>query len=292
MLEYILTQMFNGFAFGMILILIAMGLTIIFGMLGVINFAHGEFLLIGAYIAWTVYRITGSFLAAICFAISSAALVGLGLEKFLLSRIYKKDNVLQLLLTFAFAEVLREMVIIIWGREGLYFPLPDWAKGSVQMGFLIYPKFRLIVMGFSAIMIGLIFLLLNFTNVGLIIRAATSDKEMVDIMGINISRIFTLVFVIGVALAGFSGALLASLRSVYPALGVELIMIAFVVIVVGGLGSLKGTIVSGIIIGEIVTFTSVIYSPASEIIVFIFLAIILVVRPRGFWGEVGLHTTK
>lgn len=283
--NYLITQLLNGIALGMILVLIAFGLSIIFGLMGVVNFAHGEFLLVGTYVALTTFHVTGSFLAALVAAPVMVALLGAAVERFTLRPIYDRDILLQLLLTFGLAEIIRESVMIIWGRTGTSFPTPTWADTTLDFSLFNYPLYRLFVILVGVLIVTSVYVFLTRTDTGLIIRGATADREMVNALGIDVKQTFLLVFALGSAIAGIAGALIGPLRSAYPTLGVDLIIPAFVVVVVGGLGSLRGSIIAGLLIGELMVMTGVIYSPMSNVIIFIFMALLLLVRPRGLFGR-------
>ncbi|MFC7156976.1 branched-chain amino acid ABC transporter permease [Halomarina halobia] len=287
--QYYATQLFNGLMLGMTLVLVSLGLTIIFGLLGVINFAHGDILLVGTYIAWTVQSATGSFVFAIVAAVVGTFLTGIVIERTLLRYTYGRyDALLQLLLTFGIAEFLRGGVMLVWGQSGKNFPNPAWAQGAVDLVLFSYPLYRVFVIVVAGLLIVALYLFLNWTDLGLLIRAGTQDRDMVDALGIDVSRIYLLVFGIGAALAGIAGVLIGPIRAAHPTLGIELLIPAFVVVVVGGLGSFRGTIIAGILIGELQVLTGMFYSQAAEVVVFLFMAIVLLVRPRGLFGKEGV----
>jgi branched-subunit amino acid ABC-type transport system permease component len=287
--EYYVAQLFNGLVLGMILILVSLGLTIIFGLLGVINFAHGDTLLVGTYLAWTVITATGNFLLAIGAAVVGTLVLGMVLERTLLRYTYNRyDALLQLLLTFGIAEFLRGVIMLVWGQTGKNFPNPAWGDSSIDLVLFTYPAYRVFVIFAAGALIVATYLFLNRTDLGLLIRAGTQDREMVDTLGIDVSRLYMLVFGIGAALAGIAGALIGPIRGASPTLGITLLIPAFVVVVVGGLGSFRGTIVAGILIGELQVMTGVFYSAASQVIPFVFMALVLLVRPRGLFGEEGV----
>lgn len=283
--SYLLTQGFNGLVLGMIYALIAIGLSIIFGTMGIINFAHGDLLLIGAYIAWLLSGITGNFFVGLIGATLFVGFVGIAIERLTLQRIYDYDPLLILLLTFGIAEVIRGTVIFIWGRSGKSFPIPQWGKGAIDFLLFTYPRYRLFVILFGAAIIIMVYIFLNYTDLGLIVRAGADDRQMVNALGINISFLFMVVFGLGAAVAGIAGALIAPIRGVAPQLGINLLIPAFVVVVMGGVGSFRGSIVAGIIVGEIIVITGVIYTPASQVIIYIAMAAILLVRPQGLFGQ-------
>jgi branched-chain amino acid transport system permease protein len=286
--QYLLAQFMNGLALGMVLVLIALGLSLIFGTMGIINFAHGDMLLVGAYVAWWVTTETGSHVAGFIAAPVAVLGVGLVMEMVGLRRIYDENPLLQLLLTFGVAEILREGVQVIWGRTGKTFPTPEWASGSVTLGFFSYPSYRLFVILATTVIIIALYWFLTRTDTGIIIRAGTADREMVNALGINIFWLFSVIFGIGAALAGLAGALIGPIRNVSPLLGVNLLIPAFVVVIVGGVGSFIGTVISGLLIGLIVVLTGVVAPNISNIVIYAFMALILLLRPYGLFGESGV----
>lgn len=287
--SYYAAQLFNGLVLGMILVLVSLGLTIVFGLLGVINFAHGDTLLVGTYVAWTVMDTTGSFLLGVGSAVLVTLVLGIIIERGLLRFTYGRyDALLQLLLTFGIAEFLRGAVIFVWGQTGKNFANPAWGQESVDLVLFTYPVYRIFVIIAAAALIGLVYLFLERTDLGLLIRAGTQDREMVNALGVDVSKLYMFVFGIGAALAGTAGALIGPIRGATPTIGISILIPAFVVVVVGGLGSFRGTIIAGILIGELQVMTGVFYPAASQVIVFVFMAIILLVRPRGLFGEEGV----
>jgi len=283
--DLLLAQIFNGLVLGMIYVLIALGLTIIFGIMGIINFAHGEFLLVGVYVALSASVLTGSYWAGLIAAPLVVALLGIAVERFTLRPIYDRDVLLQLLLTFGLAEIIREGVQIIWGRTGRSFATPAWGAGRIDLVLFEYPVYRLFVILVSALVVVGVYLYLTQTDVGLVIRAAIADRQMVNSLGIDVTNMYVLVFALGAAIAGLAGGLVGPLRNARPLLGFELIIPAFVVVVVGGLGSIRGTILAGLLIGQAVGLTGLFYPPGSEVIIYILMAIVLLVRPRGLFGR-------
>lgn len=284
-LDLLLAQIFNGLVLGMIYVLIALGLTIIFGIMGIINFAHGEFLLVGVYVALTASMLTGSYWVGLIAAPLVVALLGAAVERFTLRPIYDRDVLLQLLLTFGLAEIIREVVQIVWGRTGRSFPTPAWGAGRIDLVLFQYPLYRLFVIFVSALIVVGVYLYLTQTDIGLIIRAAIADRQMVNSLGIDVTNMYVLVFALGAAIAGLAGALIGPLRNARPLLGFELIIPAFVVVVVGGLGSIRGTILAGLLIGQAVGLAGLFYPPGSEVIIYILMAVVLLIRPRGLFGR-------
>lgn len=286
--NYLLSQIFNGLVLGMILVLISVGLSLIFGIMGVINFAHGDILLVGTYVTWAITQATGSILLGFVGGTLSAALVGVAMERFTLQYIYDYDPTLQLLLTFGVAELLRGIVTLIWGRVGKSFPAPEWLAGTYDLVLFTFPEYRIFVIGVSALLLIAVYLFLTRTDMGLIIRAGAQDRQMVNSLGIDVSKVFMLVFGIGAALAGFAGGLIGPVFGVNPNLGINLLIQAFVVVVVGGVGSFRGSIIAGLLIGELSVLTGLIYSPASEVVIYLAMAVILLVRPGGLTGQTGV----
>lgn len=283
-----LTQLFNGLMLGMIFVLIATGLTIIFGMMGIINFAHGDLLLVGTYVAWATVGVTDSLVAGIILAPLVVGGVGALIEVFTLRPIYDRDILLQLLITFGIAEFLRGVVMSIWGPRGHSFPIPEWGRITVDLGLFSYPGYRLFVIVLASILLVAVYLLLTRTDIGVIIRAGTMDREMVNALGIDLSKIYLLVFVIGAALAGIAGALIGPIQGATPSLGIELLVPAFVVVVIGGMGSLRGTLVSGILVGEILVIVGVLFPRAAEASIYLAMVAVLLLRPRGLFGREGM----
>jgi len=286
--NFLLTQMFNGLVLGMILVLISLGLSIIFGMMGIVNFAHGDLLLVGVYVAWTVTEMTGNIIAG--FLVAPIAVAGLGLvvERFLLQRTYDHGPLLQLLLTFGLAEFLRGSVQLVWGSTGKEFQTPEWGTGMIDLVAFNYPAYRLFVITAAAAIVLATYLFITRTDIGLIIRAGTQDREMVGTLGLEVSRVFLIVFALGAALAGIAGALIGPIRGANPTLGVDLLIPSFVVVVIGGIGSFRGSIVAGVLVGELIVLTGLVFSSASQVVIFVLMAIILWVRPRGLFGREGV----
>lgn len=287
-MNYWLTQTFNGVVLGMIYVLVALGLSIIFGMMGIVNFAHGDFLLVGTYVAWATTTATGNFLFGLITAPLVVVAIGVLFERTALRMIYDRDPVIQLLLTFGLAELLRGSVIHIWGQQGKSFPLPSWGSEQIDLILFNFPSYRLFVIVFSGVLVIATYVFLTRTDYGLIIRAGTMDREMVDMLGINIGNNFTLVFAIGALIAGMAGALIGPIQGASPTLGLAFLLPAFVIVIIGGMGSFKGSIIAGLGLGVIVTLTQISYGAASQVIMFVLMIIVLLVRPRGLFGREGV----
>ena len=283
-----LAQVFTGLVLGMIFVLLAIGLSLIFGLLTVVNFAHGSLYMLGAYFGVFVYGVTKNFWLSLIVAPLMVGTVGLLIERFLIRRLYGRSPDDPLLLTFGLSLIIVEGVRIIWGKIGLTIDPPKALGAAVNLGFMNFPAYRLFVIAVTVAVLVAIWLFLERTNVGLIIRAGSRDPLMVRALGIDLSRIWLLVFGIGTGLAGLAGILAGPMRGVYAEMGVTMVIESFVVIVVGGMGSLVGAVVAGLLMGQVVGLTTYFAPALAEIMVFIAMAVVLLVRPSGLFGEAGL----
>ena len=281
-------QVFTGLVLGMIFVLLAIGLSLIFGLLTVVNFAHGSLYMLGAYFGVFVYGVTKNFWLSLIVAPLMVGTVGLLIERFLIRRLYGRSPDDPLLLTFGLSLIIVEGVRIIWGKIGLTLDPPRALGAAVNLGFMNFPAYRLFVIAVTVAVLVAIWLFLERTNVGLIIRAGSRDPLMVRALGIDLSRIWLLVFGIGTGLAGLAGILAGPMRGVYAEMGVTMVIESFVVIVVGGMGSLVGAVVAGLLMGQVVGLTTYFAPALAEIMVFIAMAVVLLVRPSGLFGEAGL----
>jgi branched-chain amino acid transport system permease protein len=287
-LSTLLAQIFTGLVLGMIYILLAIGLSLIFGLMTVVNFAHGALFMLGAYFGVFLLTYTKSFWVALIVAPLMVGAIGLLMERFLIRRLYGRSPDDPLLLTFGLSLILVEGVKVIWGKIGLPLDPPRALAGAVDLGFMAFPAYRLFLIVITvAVLVGL-YLFLGRTNIGLIIRAGSRDPLMVRALGIDLSRVWLVVFGIGTALAGLAGILAGPMRGAYAEMGVTMVIESFVVIVVGGMGSLLGAVVAGLLIGQVVGLTTLFLPKAAEIMVFMVMAVILLVRPSGLFGEAGL----
>ena len=287
-LSTLLAQVFTGLVLGMIYVLLAVGLSLIFGLMAVVNFAHGALFMLGAYFGVFLLSYTNSFWVALIVAPLMVGALGLLMERFLIRRLYGRSPDDPLLLTFGLSLILVEGVKVIWGKIGLTLDPPRALAGAVDLGFMIFPAYRLfLIVVIIAVLIGLYFFL-GRTNIGLIIRAGSRDPLMVRALGIDLGRIWLVVFGIGTALAGLAGILAGPMRGAYAEMGVTMVIEAFGVIVVGGMGSLLGAVVAGLLIGQVVGLTTLFVPKAAEIMVFVVMAVVLLVRPSGLFGEAGL----
>jgi branched-chain amino acid transport system permease protein len=282
------TQVFTGLVLGMILVLLAVGLSLIFGLLTVVNFAHGSFYMLGAYFGFFLLGLTGSFWLALLVAPLLAGALGLVVEGLLVRPLYGRSSDDPLLLTFGLSLVLIEAARLVWGRIGVTFDPPGALAQAVDLGFTMFPLYRLFVIGVTLVALAALWLFLERTDLGLLIRAGARDPLMVQALGIDLGRIRFLVFGIGTLLAGLAGVLAGPMRGVYAEMGVTIIIESFVVIVVGGMGSLVGAVLAGLLIGQVVGLTTLVAPKLSEITVFVVMAAVLLVRPSGLRGEAGL----
>jgi len=278
-------QLMNGFVFGMILALIAMGLSIIFGLMDIINFAHGAYYTIGAYVALTVMGFVDNFWIALIVVPPALMIIGFFVEFVFLRPLYGKNPVFSLLLNFGVMLGIVQVIRLVWGVAYRPFSPPDALSGSVYLGFSHFSVYRIFVVSVCIGLAILVWLLLKKTSVGMTVRAAVDKRDMVKALGINVSAVFTLVFGIGVALAGLAGALAAPFIAVFPEMGLQILIESFVVVVIGGMGSFRGSIVAGIIVGEIMALTTLWYPEMSQVAVYVFMAVFLLTRPQGLFGS-------
>ncbi|MFH2130981.1 MAG: branched-chain amino acid ABC transporter permease [bacterium] len=285
MLGIIVTQGLHGLAYGMLLFLLASGLTLIFGMMGILNLAHAAFFMLSAYISYQVLASTGNFWAALIIAPIAVAILGIGLDHFFLRRIHAQGFVGELLLTLGVAVIISEGVQVIWGTENLPFPVPEQLQGMVLVFGIEYPVYRLFVIGLAVAVLTMLALILYRTRLGMIVRAAVSDSEMVDSLGVNVPLVFMTVFGIGTWLAGVAGVAIAPILSVFLGLGDQVGMDAFIVVVTGGFGSLMGAFVVSLIFGLMNSFGIQFISQFAPLLMYIFMALVLAARPMGLFGE-------
>ncbi|MGH6682469.1 MAG: branched-chain amino acid ABC transporter permease [Pseudolabrys sp.] len=280
-------QLFNGLTLGALLVLVAMGLTIIFGALGVINFAHGAFYMIGAYAGYVAYNQTHSFIAAVAAGTVVLLLVGIVIERGLIRYYYRRPHEDQILATFGMGIVLVEAMRAWFGGISQRLPVPSWGAGAVNLGFLYYPTYRIEVLGIVAATLIVLYVVLYRTRLGLIVRAGIEDQLMVSILGINVTRTFLVVFGLGSMAAGFAGVINAPIVTVVPDMGALVLVQSFVVVVIGGVGSFWGALVGGLIAGEIISLTAMVQPAYSEVMLFAAMAIVLILRPQGLFGVQG-----
>ncbi|RPF93414.1 MAG: branched-chain amino acid ABC transporter permease [Rhodobacteraceae bacterium TMED160] len=296
-------QILNGLQFGIMLFLMSAGLTLIFGVMGLINLAHGSLYMIGAFVAATVASITGSFILALAAALSAAALAGAIVEITIIRKLYNRDHLDQVLATFALILIFSEGTRWVFGSFPLYLNVPSYLQGALTLpGGIQYPLYRITLIVLGLIIGAGLGLLITKTRLGIQIRAGENDREMVSALGVNISKLYTFVFALGAALAGLAGALVGAIQSVEVGMGEPVLILAFVVIVIGGIGSVKGALIGSILVGltdtlggiflpkffglfmDLATATNVGSSIASMAI-YILMSIVLVWRPTGLFGQ-------
>ena len=288
--QFIIMQLFNGLILGSIYVLLSLGLSTIFGMLGIINFAHGAFYMLGAYVAYTLTAyVWPNFWMAFIFAPIIMGGFGAACEIFLFRRLYKLPPLYIMLLTFGLMMVIQDIIRMIFGSMGVPFGTPKSLVGAVNLGFMYYPKYRLFLIIVTTFFSLGVWLFLSRTRLGAIIRAGTDNSPMVDALGINISRIFTLVFGIGIGLAGLAGVLAAPIQNVTHLMGMDFLIDCFVVVVIGGMGSIAGSIIGGLIVGEIIASGIMVWPPIANTLIYLFMAAFLLIRPRGLFGREAFH---
>jgi branched-chain amino acid transport system permease protein len=281
------SQLFNGLALGALLALIASGLTIIYGTLGVLNLAHGAMFMLGGYAGYAAYQATNSFVAAVAAGAFALLVFGVVIERLLVRYFYSRPHEDQLLVTFGLAIVLIEAVRFFFGSESRSVPAPEMLSGIVSLGFAMYPKYRIALMGIIAVALGALWFTLYRTRLGMIVRAGIEDPVMVDSLGINVYRVFMVVFGIGAMAAGFAGIVNAPVVSLTPDIGETILVQTFVVVVIGGVGSFPGAILGGLIAGEIISLTSMVNPGYAYVMLFAAMTLVLMVRPQGLLGQPG-----
>jgi branched-chain amino acid transport system permease protein len=281
------SQLFNGLALGALLALIASGLTIIYGTLGVLNLAHGAMFMLGGYAGYVAYQYTGSFVLAVIAGALFLLVVGVVMERVVIRHFYKRPPEDQLLVTFGLSICYVEIVRYFFGSLSKTVAPPKIFVGITNLGFMFYPTYRLAVVGIVALALLGLYLLLYRTRLGLIVRAGIEDSVMVDSLGINVDRVFMLVFGIGAMAAGFSGIVNAPVVSLAPDMGESILVHTFVVVVIGGVGSFPGAVLGGLIAGEIISITSMFNPGYAYVMLFAAMTVVLVLRPHGLLGVRG-----
>ena len=281
------SQLFNGLALGALLALISSGLTIIYGTLGVLNLAHGAMFMLGGYAGLVAYNYTESFIVAVIAGSLFVMVLGVAIERVIIRHFYHRPHEDQLLVTFGLGICLVETVRFFFTSQSQIVPPPAIFQGITSLGFLFYPTYRLAVVGIVAVALGALFLVLYRTRLGLIVRAGIEDSVMVDSLGINVYRVFMIVFGIGAMAAGFAGIINAPVVSLTPGIGDDILVQTFVVVVIGGVGSFPGAILGGLIAGEIISITSMFNPGYAYVMLFAAMALVLVLRPHGLLGTQG-----
>jgi len=275
----------HGLTYAGLLFLVSSGLTLVFGMMNVLNFAHATFYMLGAYFSWTLLRVTGNFWLSLVVAPIALFVIGAVVERFLLRRVHVLGHVHELLLTFGLAYIIMESVKWIWGTKPLAVPITGFLAQSVDLFGIIYPVYRLFVFS-ASILIGLIMAVVLFkTRVGIVIRGAVDDAAMVGALGINVPVLFMATFGFGAALSGFAGVIAGPLMTTFPGMADAILVDAFVVIVIGGLGSLGGAVLASLMIGQLQAFGVLLFPKFSLALIYLLMAAVLVVRPSGLFGR-------
>ena len=289
MLELTFFNVTNGLIIGAFYALMAIGLSLILNLSGVINFAHGGFLVIGGYLAFTLRPYIG-FWGALLVAPFLTAIIGFVVERLLIRRLYGRDPLYSLLLTFGLAFIIEDGTRQIWGANGLPFSVPEALMSPLSTQFFFITGYRMFMVAMVAIVVGVLFVLLRYTRIGVRIRAGTLDLETVAALGVNVRALRSLNFAVGIFLAGLAGVLAAGQIGLEPTMGDSLLMPSFIAIIVGGVGSLTGTLLGGLLIGVASGVTAVFLPAASEAIMYVLMAVVLLIRPRGLLGEEGMLT--
>ena len=280
-------QLVTGIALGSVYALLAIGLSLIFGMLAVVNFAHGAFYMVGAFLGVYFLGLTGNFWFSLLLVPLTSAVIGLATERFLVRPLYGRGIDYPLLLTFGLSYVLIDAMRFLFGIEGLPSSTPAALRGATNLGIGYFPTYRLFLIGATALIVGALWLFIEKTRFGLIIRAGARDPEIVQVLGIDVARVWLLVFGVGTAIAGLAGALAAPTRAVNPEMGIPVLAESFVVTVVGGMGSLPGAVLAGLLVGVVYSMTSLFAPDLAELSIFVLMALVLLVRPQGFFGKTG-----
>ena len=301
----LITQLMNGLQLGLLLFLLASGLTLIFGIMDFINLSHGSFYMIGAYFCGTVVAKTGSFLIGVVFGLVGVFAVGALVEYFIARKLYRSDHLDHVLVTFGLILIFDTLVHLFWGASGMAIPLPESLNGQITLGSLVLPTYRVLIIFGGLLVAGVLYVMVTKTRLGMLIRAGASNRTMVEALGININRLFLIVFALGAAMAGFAGMLIAPITEASIGMGNDIIIIAFVVVIVGGIGSVKGAFYAALILGLIDTLSrsyldlllglvmpnnyAETAAPAiSAMLVYILMAAVLAFRPQGLFPPAGM----
>jgi branched-chain amino acid transport system permease protein len=283
---FLLIQVLNGVQYGLLLFLIASGLTLVFGILNVINLAHGSFYMIGAYLAYALTLRTGSLWLAILLGLPIAVLLGLLVERLMIRFLYTRDHLYQVLLTYGLILIFNELQSLIFGNDVHGVPVPSALQGSIPLTEnLSYPVYRLVVSGICIAVAAAMYVVIQRTRLGMAIRAGSVNREMVQSLGINITLLYTFVFAAGAGLAALAGMIAAPLSSVYPGLGEHVLIVCFVIVVIGGIGSIRGAFIAALLIGLADTFGKVLVPDFASVAVYAVMAAVLLWRPQGVFGR-------
>lgn len=279
-----LVQLLNGVQYGLLLFLIASGLTLVFGVMGILNLAHGSMYMIGAYLAFYFTGLSDNFLIALIIASVIAMLIGIIIERFLIIHLYKRDHLDQVLLTVGLIFIFNAAQSFIWGNDPLGVQVPELLSASIALTEIVeYPVYRLFISLLCLLIAAGMYFTINKTKLGMLIRAGESDRAMVENLGVDISKLFTIVFAIGVTLAALAGIVSAPVVSLVPGMGEHILISCFVVVVIGGLGSIKGAFVAALLVGIVDTFASVLLPEISSMSIYLLMTLILLFKPQGLF---------
>ncbi|MBI5120244.1 MAG: branched-chain amino acid ABC transporter permease [Rhodospirillales bacterium] len=285
-ISYYLIQTLNGIQYGFLLFLVASGLTLIFGIMGIINLAHGSFFMIGAYLCWWLTSLFDNLFLGILAGIPLAVFLGLFIERFGIVYLYKRDHLYQVLFTFGLILIFGEMRSILWGNEVQGVMIPEMLSGAIPLtDTQSYPVYRLFISLVCTALAAALYLVIQRTRLGMTIRAGASNREMVQALGIDIAKLFAIVFAMGAALAAFAGMVAAPVQSVFPTMGDEILIVSLVVVVIGGVGSIKGAFLGAMLIGLADTFGAVFLPHGAGVVIYTVMAIVLLWRPQGLFGR-------
>jgi len=278
------SQLFNGLVSGALLALISAGLTIVYGTLGVLNLAHGALFMLGGYAGFVAFQATGSFPIAVVVGALFVGIVGIIIERLIVRYFYNRPEEDQILVTFGTGIVIVEIIRYFFGSLAQTVQAPTVVSPIINLGFVIYPEYRLVAFAIVVVALAALYLLLYRTRIGMVVRAGIEDSEMVAMLGINVQRIFMAVFGIGAMAAGFAGIINAPIISVTPNVGDDILIQCFVVVVIGGVGSFSGAVVGGLIAGEIMSLTSMFNPQLSQVMLYAVMTLVLIARPQGLFG--------
>jgi branched-chain amino acid transport system permease protein len=283
-MEFIATQLVNGLAYGVLLFLMSAGLSLIFGLMNVVNIAHGSFFMIGAFAALAIMKWTGSFWAALALSWIPAVVIGIVMERVFIRRLYARGHLDQVLLTFGFTFVFVDLVRMIFGADIRELPVPEMLTGVVQAGGIVIPKYRIFLIAFGGVTALLLWLFLERSRVGAMVRAGVDDAFTARGIGINVDLLFGAVFALGVGLAAVGGTVAGPLLGLYPGMDIEILIPAFIVVVIGGMGSLRGAFVASLFVGLVDTFGKAYVPGLALFLVYLLMVIVLLTRPQGLFG--------
>tara|TARA_R110002094_G_scaffold208733_1_gene179250 strand:+ start:913 stop:1776 length:864 start_codon:yes stop_codon:yes gene_type:complete len=284
--ELFFVQLINGVQYGLLLFLIASGLTLVFGVMGILNLAHGSMYMVGAYLVWYFVGVTGSFTAAALLSAVIALGLGILIERVLIQRLYNRNHLDQVLLTIGMIFVFNSLQSIIWGNDPYGVAVPEALSSSVPFtDNSSYPVYRIFAALICIAIAAALYFVVSKTRLGMLIRAGESNREMVEALGVNIKSLYTIVFAIGVMLAAISGIIAAPMSSIVPGMGESVLITCFVVVVIGGMGSIKGAFVGALLVGIISTFAAVLIPTMSNMVIYIFMILVLLVKPQGLFAK-------